>query len=93
MTEQDQVFASDASGFATCAYSIKEQDPRIQLADEGLKICDTDNWSVDCETFKRLNKSFQFTIDLFATNKNSKCERFYSNGCLDAYLSEREIVM
>ena len=58
---------------------LRREDPRIKLADSGSKVQDTDDWSVDFETFERLNNEFQFTIDLFATDKNSKCERFYSN--------------
>ena len=40
---------------------------------------DTDDWTVDSHTFQRLNKEMKFTIDLFATDKNAKCQRFYSN--------------
>ena len=54
-------------------------DPRIQVADQGSKTKDTDSWSVDHETFRRLNEKFSFTIDLFASDKNAKCSRFYSN--------------
>jgi hypothetical protein len=34
---------------------------------------------VDEETFQKVNREHAFTIDLFASNTNSKCPRFYSN--------------
>ena len=58
---------------------LRREDPRIQIADTGSKIVDTDDWAVDSYTFQRLNKEMKFTIDLFATEKNAKCQRFYSN--------------
>jgi hypothetical protein len=58
---------------------LLRDDPRIKVADDGSKTVDTDSWSVDIGTFKRINQSFHFTIDLFASDKNAKCRRFYSN--------------
>lgn len=58
---------------------LLRDDPRIQIADQGSKIRDTDDWSIDNETFHQLNQYQQFTIDLFASDKNRKCRRFYSN--------------
>jgi hypothetical protein len=58
---------------------LLQDDPRIQIADHGSKIKDSDDWSVDRDTFSRLDEQFVFTIDLFASDKNSKCARFYSN--------------
>ena len=58
---------------------LRREDPRIQKADEGSKITDTDDWQVDVATFKKLDAVMHFTIDLFASPKNSQCARFYSN--------------
>ena len=58
---------------------LLREDPRIKIADNGSKIQDTDNWSVDWETFQRLNSEWQFTIDMFADDQNKKCDLFYSN--------------
>ena len=58
---------------------LLRDDPRIKIADDGSKTIDTDDWRVDHETFQRNNKRFDFTIDLFASNRNSQCKRFYSN--------------
>jgi hypothetical protein len=33
-------------------------DPRIQIADQGSKIRDTDDWTSDKETFQRLNQHY-----------------------------------
>lgn len=58
---------------------LLRDDPRIQVADQGSKVKDTDDWSVNNTTFTTLNDQFSFTIDLFASNENAKCPRFYSN--------------
>jgi len=58
---------------------LLREDPRIQIADDGSKVNDTDNWQVDKETFERNNKRHCFTVDLFASDDNSKCQKFYSN--------------
>ena len=58
---------------------LLREDPRIKIADEGSKTEDTDDWQVDIATFKKFDLSMQFSIDLFASDWNSKCSRFYSN--------------
>lgn len=58
---------------------LLRDDPRIKIADDGSKTTDTDNWQVDDQTFQRNRTRFKFTIDLFASDQNSKCQRFYSN--------------
>lgn len=58
---------------------LLRDDPRIKIADDGSKTTDTDNWQVDDQTFQRNRTRFKFTIDLFASDRNSKCQRFYSN--------------
>ena len=54
-------------------------DPRIEKADDGSKSADTDRWAVDIATFRKIENEEKFSIDLFASDKNSKCSRFYSN--------------
>ena len=58
---------------------LRREDPRIQKADEGSKTADTDDWQVDLATFKKFDSDMHFSIDLFASDKNSQCKRFYSN--------------
>ena len=131
-TDEEKIWASDASGYATCAYSIKgdhlyyrgilneserslgyfsnkrigeepyprsvasygslqklnfriipihllREDPRIKIADDGSKTVDTDDWQVDDETFQNSNQEYNFKVDLFVSNQNKKCKRFYRN--------------
>ena len=48
-----------------------------QLADEISKFSDTDNWSIDDESFQYIQAKFGlFTIDRFSDEKNRKSERF-----------------
>jgi hypothetical protein len=54
-------------------------DPRIQIADDGSKTTDTDDWQVDVETYQKINNKYKFTIDLFASDQNKKCQKFFSN--------------
>jgi len=50
-----------------------------QIADSISKSFDTDNWSIDNETFNYIQNTYGvFTIDRFADNKNTKTERFNS---------------
>jgi hypothetical protein len=58
---------------------LLRNDPRIKIADDGSKTADSDDWQVDDETFQRSNTRHGFTIDLFASDRNAKCKRFYSN--------------
>jgi hypothetical protein len=59
---------------------LLRDDPRISLADAGSKCPDSDDWSVDNETFNSISENYgPFTIDLFADQSNKKVDRFYSN--------------
>jgi hypothetical protein len=58
---------------------LLRDDPRIKVADDGSKMTDTDDWQVDYETFQKINKRYRFTIDLFASDRNTKCPKFFSN--------------
>lgn len=58
---------------------LLREDPRIKVADDGSKTTDTDDWQVDVETFEKNNQKHAFTIDLFGSDLNTKCKRFYSN--------------
>jgi hypothetical protein len=58
---------------------LRREDPRIQLADGGSKIPDSDDWSIDEASFQKLNTKYgPFTIDLFAADNNAKVKNFYS---------------
>ena len=58
---------------------LLRDDPRIQIADQGSKNKDSDSWGVDFQTFNHFNSLYNFTIDLFASDRNTKCKKFYSN--------------
>ena len=59
---------------------LKREDPRIQMADAGSRVRDSDDWSVDSESFHQLNSQFgPFTLDPFADSSNAKTTRFFSN--------------
>lgn len=50
-----------------------------KLADRISKEFDTDNWSIDEETFNYIESNYgSFTIDRFADNENRKCQKFNS---------------
>jgi hypothetical protein len=57
---------------------VLRQDPRIQVADAGSRILDSDNWSIDLPSFQELNVEFHFDIDMFADSKNARCKKFCS---------------
>jgi len=57
---------------------LRREDPRIQLADEWSKTPDSDNWSVDDQSFKNLDNQFGFQVDLFADRQNRKVLTFFS---------------
>jgi len=39
---------------------LLREDPRIKVADDGLKTMEIDDWQVDAETFQRSNKKYKF---------------------------------
>jgi len=53
-------------------------DPRIEEADALSKIKDSDDWSIDIFSFESLDRSFNFTLDLFASEQNKRTPKFYS---------------
>jgi len=58
---------------------LRREDPRIQIADAGSKSFDSDDWSIDKESFENIQgKAGQFTIDLFADEANAQVPRFFS---------------
>ena len=67
------------SGIRITPIHLLRDDPRIQVADQGSKNTDTDNWGVDIQTFKQFDSLHHFTIDLLASNLNAKCQKFFSN--------------
>ena len=59
---------------------LRREDPRIQMADAGSRIRDSDDWSVDDNTFQQISDQFgPFSLDPFADYSNAKTERFFSN--------------
>ncbi len=51
---------------------LLRDDPRIKLADDGSKTTGMDDWQIDDETFQKSNRRFNFTIDMFASDRNRK---------------------
>ena len=58
---------------------LLRDDPRIKMADDGSKMKDTDDWQVDHESYQIINRRYSFTIDLFASDRNTKSQKFFSN--------------
>jgi hypothetical protein len=58
---------------------VPREDGRIQRADALTKGVDSDEWSIHRADFDDIRLGYgRFTVDLFATSRNSKCDRFYS---------------
>lgn len=58
---------------------VSRDDPFLQKANCLSKGINSDNWSVADSDFSYLDKKFgPFSINLFATCENRKCDRFYS---------------
>ena len=45
---------------------------------KGLFTSSTDNWSTPQSLFDELNKTFHFTLDVCADERNHKCERYFT---------------
>ena len=59
---------------------LRREELRIQMADNGSKVPDTDDWSVDEKSFDNLSEQFgPFTVDLFAEENNHRVKKFYSS--------------
>ncbi len=58
---------------------LLRQDPRIQIADEGSKQPDSDNWSIDDASFSWILEKFpQMETDMFADASNRRLKKFCS---------------
>jgi len=58
---------------------LLRSDPRIQQADAGSKSKNSDDWSIDAESFQQLEETFgPFSVDLFASDHNHRVEKFYA---------------
>jgi len=66
-------------------------DERILEVDDYSKRKDTDNWSIDDQSFQILKEQFQLTSDIFADAANAKLpifiSKYYEQGCwaVDAF--------
>ena len=50
-----------------------------------------DNWSTPTDFYEKLNDEFHFSVDVAASDENSKCERYYtvkSNGLAQDWTGE-----
>lgn len=45
---------------------------------KGLFTSNTDLWETPQDFFDRLNKEFNFELDVCATNENAKCEKYFT---------------
>jgi hypothetical protein len=53
---------------------LRREDPRIQIADAGSKSFDSDDWSIDKESFENIQgKAGQITIDYLLTKQMPEC--------------------
>ena len=59
---------------------VSRKDYRIQLADEGTRYFDPDDWSLDSRSFDRLTKDREISLDVFAHTSNRRAEKFFSYG-------------
>jgi hypothetical protein len=58
---------------------VSRDNPFLQKADALSKGIDSDNWAISPADFNDLAVRFgPFTVDLFATGLNPKCNRFYT---------------
>ena len=59
---------------------VPREHSLITLADQGSKYHDTDDWSIDDESFNvlQLLAGEKVTCDVFAYNTNARCDKFYS---------------
>ena len=59
---------------------IRREDPRIQMADAGSRVRDSDDWSLDSFSCQKLFSIFgPFTLDPFADSSNAKISKFFSD--------------
>ena len=49
---------------------VSRNDYRIQLADEGTRYFDPDDWSVDSRSFERFTRGKTVMLDVFAHSSN-----------------------
>ena len=59
---------------------VSRKDYRIQLADEGTRYFDPDDWSVDSRSFIRFTRDKEILLDVFVHTSNRRAERFFSYG-------------
>ena len=48
------------------------------MINDGLFSSETDEWGTPQKLFDELNKEFNFDIDLCASDKNHKCDKYFS---------------
>lgn len=51
---------------------------RLVKANKGMFTSTTDEWATPADFFAMLDAEFGFTLDVCATERNAKCERFFS---------------
>jgi len=59
-------------------FHLYREDPRIMAVDQESKAKNTDNWSIDFDTFLDFHQQFHFSLDLFADRFNRRLKRFVS---------------
>ncbi len=58
---------------------------------KALYSSNSDSWETPQDLFNELHREFEFTLDVCATHKNSKCKRFFSeetNGLIQDWTGE-----
>jgi len=74
------------NGITITPIHLKREDDRIKKADLNSRNSASDDWGVDYSCFVKWNLEWKFTIDLFASSKSRRVERFYAAETLDTDL-------
>lgn len=67
-------------GAAIKPIHISREDFRIQVADEGTRFFDADDWSIDRASYIKYTVGKRIAADIFVHASNSKAEIFFSYG-------------
>ena len=58
---------------------MPRDNPIMQIADDGSRQFDIDNWTIDTPSFLSLNQKWgPFSVDIFASAENARIKKFYT---------------
>lgn len=61
------------------------------MVSKALFTSNSDEWTTPQDFFDIINKCYKFTLDAAATESNTKCPKFLTNGLLDKWKYEERI--